>query len=79
MFLVSGRKFFVVLAGNTNDTHTSFVSRIKTKGYEEVTSQESYDFILLFCPVVSRVGTDIGEALQNVTSTYPLAPRSGLI
>lgn len=66
-------KFFVEVAGNTNGTHAAFVSQIQSYNYVEVRSPQDSDFILVFCPVVSRVGTDIGEALQNLDRTYTLA------
>ncbi|XP_075869176.1 uncharacterized protein LOC142879672 isoform X1 [Nelusetta ayraudi] len=64
--IVPRGKFFVEVAGNTNGTHAAFVSQIQSYNYVEVRSPQDSDFILVFCPVVSRVGTDIGEALQNL-------------
>uniref|UniRef100_A0A3Q1CNR3 Uncharacterized protein n=1 Tax=Amphiprion ocellaris TaxID=80972 RepID=A0A3Q1CNR3_AMPOC len=36
------------------------------KGQTEVTSPEQCDYLLVFCPVASRVGTDISEALDHI-------------
>lgn len=79
IFPVPERKFSVVVAGNTNGTHTNFVSQMKRSNYVEVHSAQDSAFILVFCPIVSRVGTDIKEALQNVDRTYTPAPPSCLI
>uniref|UniRef100_A0A3Q4GYF0 Uncharacterized protein n=1 Tax=Neolamprologus brichardi TaxID=32507 RepID=A0A3Q4GYF0_NEOBR len=44
-----------------------FVQMLKSIGQTDVTSAAECDYLLVFCPVVSRVGTDIGEALHNIT------------
>lgn len=79
MFSVPGNKFSVVVSGNTNGTHGRLVSLIKTANYFEVPSPQESDFLLVFCPVVSRVGTDIGEALQNMDRKCTPAPSCGFI
>ncbi|KAI3363845.1 hypothetical protein L3Q82_001445 [Scortum barcoo] len=63
---VSWKKFFVYLAGNTNGAHRPIVDKFKGMGQTEVSSQEESDYVLVFCPIASRVGTDIEEALGNV-------------
>uniref|UniRef100_A0A3Q0R488 Uncharacterized protein n=1 Tax=Amphilophus citrinellus TaxID=61819 RepID=A0A3Q0R488_AMPCI len=35
-------------------------------GQKEVNTLQECDFLLVFCPVVSRVGTDIAEALNSM-------------
>ncbi|KAI3363848.1 hypothetical protein L3Q82_001449 [Scortum barcoo] len=40
-------------------------------GQIEVSSEEESDYVLVFCPIVSRVGTDIEEALGNVHAGKP--------
>lgn len=69
MVTVSGRKFFVVVVGTTNNTHDPIVEKIRKMGGVPVDSVANCDFILVFCPVASRVGTDILEALQKLDST----------
>ncbi|XP_030578093.1 uncharacterized protein LOC115774815 [Archocentrus centrarchus] len=66
-----GKKFFVFKAGNTSDAHRFFVKKLSRVGQIEVTSAEGCDYILVFCPVVSRVGTNIAEALDNMPSGKP--------
>ncbi|XP_027140464.1 uncharacterized protein LOC104937737 isoform X3 [Larimichthys crocea] len=68
---VTWKKFFVHLAGKTNNAHQDFVKEFKRINHTEVDSPESSDYILVFCPVVSRVGTDIGEALESTEKNNP--------
>ncbi|XP_035808586.2 uncharacterized protein LOC111575085 [Amphiprion ocellaris] len=63
---VSGKKFHVIVAGTTNGAHRPIVGGFKSKGQTEVTSPEQCDYLLVFCPVASRVGTDISEALDHI-------------
>ncbi|XP_041660853.1 uncharacterized protein LOC121521164 [Cheilinus undulatus] len=63
--IVSWRKFYVHLSGRTNDAHLPWVSRFEGIGQVKVDSAEDSDYILLFCPITSKVGTDISEALEN--------------
>ncbi|KAM3603262.1 uncharacterized protein V6R79_019520 [Siganus canaliculatus] len=67
-FLSSGSrtKFFVHVAGKTNGAHHELVDRIKWGGHVEVTDPDSCDYMLVFCPVASRVGTDVGETVENL-------------
>ncbi|XP_076611624.1 uncharacterized protein LOC143335860 isoform X2 [Chaetodon auriga] len=69
---LSWKKFFVILAGNTQGAHVTIVEKLKSSGQTEVDSAEKSDYRLLFCPVASRVGTDISEALQTVPDGKPI-------
>lgn len=60
------RRFFVRLEGNANGAHRDFVTRLQRAGYIEVDSPVNSDFLVVFCPIVSRVGTDISEALEKI-------------
>uniref|UniRef100_A0A3Q2EG71 Uncharacterized protein n=1 Tax=Cyprinodon variegatus TaxID=28743 RepID=A0A3Q2EG71_CYPVA len=62
-----GHKFFVILSGKTNGAHQSIVERLRDCGQTEVDSSEGCDYFLVFCPIVSRVGTDIHEALSKIS------------
>ncbi|XP_051265648.1 uncharacterized protein LOC127368644 isoform X3 [Dicentrarchus labrax] len=61
-----GGTFFVFLAGRTNDAHLEFVAKLESIGHIEVNSPKESDYLLVFCPIVSRVGTDISEALDKL-------------
>ncbi|XP_051265635.1 uncharacterized protein LOC127368639 isoform X42 [Dicentrarchus labrax] len=68
---VPQKKFFVILVGKTNDAHLEFVAKIESIGHTEVNSPEESDYLLVFCPVASRVGTDVSEALENLPGGKP--------
>ncbi|XP_005751943.1 uncharacterized protein LOC102207576 [Pundamilia nyererei] len=59
------KKFYVWKAGRTNGAHSQIVQKLKDIGHTEVDSPEDCDYLLGFCPIASRVGTDIIEALNN--------------
>lgn len=63
--LGSRRFYYVSEAGNTGGAHQEWLDGIRRRGQIEVYSPEQSDYLLVFCPVVSRVGTDIQEALKN--------------
>nr|XP_033504115.1 uncharacterized protein si:ch211-245h14.1 isoform X1 [Epinephelus lanceolatus] len=63
---VMRKKFFVHLAGKTNNAHQELVESLKSAGQVEVSILEDSDYLLVFCPIASRVGTDISEALENM-------------
>ena len=58
----SGR-FFPLVFQDVGGADVMLNSRLTKKGLTEVHSQEQGDFNLVFCPVVSRLGTDM-EALM---------------
>ncbi|XP_060768695.1 uncharacterized protein LOC132875719 isoform X3 [Neoarius graeffei] len=73
---ISGNKFFVLLVGNTLNAHQKVIDHLKAQrpGLQEVKNVDECDFILVFCPVVSRAGPDIEEAvkkLQKESDTKP--------
>ncbi|KAJ4920754.1 hypothetical protein JOQ06_027769 [Pogonophryne albipinna] len=63
---VPGKKFHVSVAGCTNGAHQTYVNYLKGLGQIEVLSPEQSDYLVLFCPIASRVGTDIGEAMDKI-------------
>uniref|UniRef100_A0A7N6C0J7 Uncharacterized protein n=1 Tax=Anabas testudineus TaxID=64144 RepID=A0A7N6C0J7_ANATE len=68
----SWNKFFVFLAGNTNGAHHDLVEKLKAVGHTEVNSLDECDYVLVFCPVASRVGTDVKEALDKTPAGKPV-------
>ncbi|KAL2082330.1 hypothetical protein ACEWY4_022148 [Coilia grayii] len=63
-------KVFIILAGNTLDAHRQFMEILdRTTSVEEVSSAEECDVTFTFCPIVSRVGTDIEAAVKLIPST----------
>ncbi|XP_074541363.1 uncharacterized protein LOC141801923 isoform X2 [Halichoeres trimaculatus] len=69
---VPGRNFFVEVSGITNDAHLSVVRELQHNGQNEVKTVAESDYILLFCPIASRVGTDISEALERAPGNRPV-------
>ncbi|KAF3850230.1 hypothetical protein F7725_019949 [Dissostichus mawsoni] len=67
---VPGKKFHVSLAGCTNGAHQTYVNGLKGLGQIEVISPEQSDYLVLFCPIASRVGTDIGEAMDKIPDHF---------
>ncbi|XP_071001709.1 uncharacterized protein [Oncorhynchus clarkii lewisi] len=66
-------KFFTVVTGNTLGSHEELINRLAAKRHlTEVTSLEESDVILAFCPIVSRAGTDIEAALQQIPAGKPV-------
>lgn len=70
--MLRGKKLFIFEAGNTNGAHRHIVERLKDVGQAEVNALNECDYLLVFCPAVSRVGTDIGEALDNMPRGKPV-------
>ncbi|CAB1340215.1 unnamed protein product, partial [Coregonus sp. 'balchen'] len=67
------KKFFSVLTGNTLGSHEELIDRLTSKrGLTKVTSLEERDVTLAFCPIVSRAGTDIKAALQQIPAGKPV-------
>ncbi|KAL7838590.1 hypothetical protein AOLI_G00269940 [Acnodon oligacanthus] len=70
-------KYITIISGKTLNSHKDFKRRLQNKvsGLLEVSEEEKYDMILLFCPIVSRAGTDIGAALEklhNIPGSLPV-------
>ncbi|XP_062266688.1 uncharacterized protein LOC133973069 isoform X3 [Platichthys flesus] len=71
VYRASWKTFYVILSGITNNTHVEFVKMIKSHGHTEVTDPEECDYCLLFCPITSRVGTDVELALRKIPANKP--------
>ncbi|KAL3052147.1 hypothetical protein OYC64_004829 [Pagothenia borchgrevinki] len=69
---VPGKKFHVSVAGCTNGAHQTYVNDLKGSGQIEVISPEQSDYLVLFCPIASRVGTDIEEAMNKISGGKPI-------
>ncbi|KAM9355776.1 uncharacterized protein KZ484_013830 [Pholidichthys leucotaenia] len=66
------KRFFVVHPGGTNEAYLAIAEIFKSFGQTEVMSPEECDYSLVFCPVVSRIGVDIEEALDCAPSGKPV-------
>nr|XP_023649114.1 uncharacterized protein LOC111834260 [Paramormyrops kingsleyae] len=63
-------KVHMLVAGETFQTHETFMQKLKLQ--IELCSAESSNVILLFCPVVSQIGTDMDGAMAGVTEDKPV-------
>nr|XP_023649105.1 uncharacterized protein LOC111834252 [Paramormyrops kingsleyae] len=63
-------KAHTLVAGETFNTHDTFIQKLKLQ--IKLCSAESSNVILLFCPVVSRIGTDMEAAMARVTENKPV-------
>ena len=63
-------KVFLVLAGNTQNTQAKFWQRLvrRSTNAVKVANVRDCDVTLTFCPIVSRVGTDVEAAVQLIPS-----------
>ncbi|KAM9441265.1 uncharacterized protein Hap1MRO34_026331 [Clarias gariepinus] len=61
-------KYFILLTGRTLSTDEIFMSRLKHEipQLQQVSTVDQCDVILVFCPVVSRAGTDIEAAVRKL-------------
>ena len=62
-------KIFSCVTGKTLGSHEDFVRSLcrRRATLQEVPTVEECDVVLVFCPVVSRAGTDIEAALQKLS------------
>ncbi|XP_056313591.1 uncharacterized protein LOC130229031 [Danio aesculapii] len=60
-------KVCCVLAGKTNNCQTHFIASLQARveHLREVRSVDESDIVLIFCPIVSRAGTDISAAVHR--------------
>ncbi|XP_046695450.1 ring-infected erythrocyte surface antigen-like [Silurus meridionalis] len=71
------RKFLVCISGKTLDADKMFIEQLKNVmkiNLQEVSKVDECDFILVFCPVASRAGTDIEatmKKLHRISDTKP--------
>ncbi|XP_060719412.1 uncharacterized protein LOC132841178 isoform X1 [Tachysurus vachellii] len=63
-----GNKLFVLVTGNTLNVDKKFMEHLKQQktDLQEVKNVAECDYVLVFCPIVSRAGTDIEAALKNL-------------
>ncbi|XP_065328084.1 uncharacterized protein LOC134643539 [Pelmatolapia mariae] len=67
--------FKMVVSGVTFDAHKQLLDRLTTSSGNKVLkllSQEEGEVIIVFCPVVSRMGTDVEAATAKITGDKPV-------
>ncbi|KAK2816560.1 hypothetical protein Q7C36_022831 [Tachysurus vachellii] len=63
-----GNKVSVLVTGKTLNVHMKFMEHLKQQKphLQEVKNVAECDYVLVFCPIVSRAGTDIEAALKKL-------------
>ncbi|XP_060719629.1 GTPase IMAP family member 4-like [Tachysurus vachellii] len=63
-----GNKVFVLVTGRTLNVDKKFMEHLKQQktDLQEVENVAECDYVLVFCPIVSRAGTDIEAALKKL-------------
>ncbi|KAG7314496.1 hypothetical protein KOW79_021799 [Hemibagrus wyckioides] len=62
-------KYFNLMTGNTLEPDVGLEMKLQERtGLQKVMDLEESDFILVFCPVVSRAGTDIEAAVKELST-----------
>ncbi|KAJ0026586.1 hypothetical protein NQD34_017586 [Periophthalmus magnuspinnatus] len=66
-------RFFVrVSTGRSNGEQEEVVHTLKSWGHSEVINVQDSDYVLVFCPVTSRLGSDINEAESCMPGERPV-------
>ncbi|KAK3527066.1 hypothetical protein QTP86_008649 [Hemibagrus guttatus] len=69
MLKISHLKYYTLVTGNTLGHDMGIERKLEEQipGLKKVLNLEESDFILVFCPVVSRAGTDIEAAVKKLS------------
>ncbi|XP_071385458.1 uncharacterized protein [Centroberyx affinis] len=65
-------KFYTFTTGNTLGSHEEVNQALTSQGLQEVMSPKECDVILAYCPIVSRVGTDVEAAMGAIPDGKPV-------
>ncbi|KAK2816559.1 hypothetical protein Q7C36_022830 [Tachysurus vachellii] len=67
-YIFLGNKVFVLVTGKTLNVDKKFMEHLKQQkpDLQEVENVAECDYVLVFCPIVSRAGTDIEAALKKL-------------
>nr|XP_055055838.1 uncharacterized protein LOC129440481 isoform X3 [Misgurnus anguillicaudatus] len=69
-------KYYIIQSGNSCNAHTRILKNLHehVPGMTEVNKVEKCDVLLVFCPIVSRAGTDIQAALDQLNNCSESKP-----
>ncbi|KAM9493877.1 uncharacterized protein Hap1MRO34_003924 [Clarias gariepinus] len=66
-------RYFVMVLGNTMDSHKTFLDHLTiSTNLREVSLLRDSDVIIAFVPIVSRAGTDISAAMEKIPGGKPV-------
>ncbi|XP_073670736.1 uncharacterized protein [Paramisgurnus dabryanus] len=68
--------YYIIQSGNSRNAHTKILKNLHehVPGMTEVNKVDECDMILVFCPIVSRAGTDIDAALYQLNNCSESKP-----
>ncbi|ROL55425.1 hypothetical protein DPX16_20801 [Anabarilius grahami] len=74
--VITGKRKFILLPGKTSKAQEDTIRNVlqQTPDPEEVSTVEECDFILVFCIIVSRAGTDIDAAVNELNALSETKP-----
>ncbi|KAM7395590.1 hypothetical protein PAMA_007049 [Pampus argenteus] len=65
----------VVVSGKPLDAHTQLLDKVKAQVWDRVQlieSEEDHQIIIVFCPISSRIGSDVDAAMLDVARDKPV-------
>lgn len=69
-------KYHMVVTGKTFDAHQQILNKVKSSweplNLVETQSSEDCQIVFVFCPIVSRTGTDVEAAMKTVPGDKPV-------
>lgn len=66
------KKFYTLLKGETLGCHREINQWLISSGRTEVWTSEECDFVMVYLPIVSRLGSDIQAALEGINTDKPV-------
>ncbi|CAL8314680.1 unnamed protein product [Boreogadus saida] len=63
---------FTTVNGSNLNADNDLVEKLKAKGHTQGESSDPCDYILAFCPIVTRPGIDIQETMEMCTGDEPV-------
>ncbi|XP_043094916.1 uncharacterized protein LOC122345145 [Puntigrus tetrazona] len=74
--IIQAKNYFIIEAGKTFGLRTEIITHLQKQRplVKEVHGVEDCDVILVFCPIVSRAGTDIDAALNELNAYSEFKP-----
>ncbi|KAM4624380.1 uncharacterized protein ACJ7VT_005232 [Polymixia lowei] len=70
--MVNMKTFSTYVSGKTLGADKAFVEGLVSRGATKVDSPEKSDITIVFCPIASRMGTDIDSALSKISGCKPV-------
>ncbi|XP_051540638.1 uncharacterized protein LOC127433051 [Myxocyprinus asiaticus] len=74
--IIQGNNYFIIETGNSCNAHKKILNYLQylRPGLKQVQTEGQCDMILVFCPIVSRAGTDMESALNELNKCSASKP-----